>query len=170
MGMQVGASAQLSATEGSQLAQAYAEMQKEEASGEDSGVVCMVCKEGYATAPRELLGAYCFCMAASASDQSTIAPPPSILSLLPASAGRPVRIQWMLVHHDSHSPVSTRFLLTIIKLCCMAFLFDDAVSTASMLWRPYLTRPPSPPPPPPPPSLITLGITLGRPASEMLWE
>jgi len=29
---------------------------------ERRGLVCMVCKEGYASRPKELLAAYCYCM------------------------------------------------------------------------------------------------------------
>ena len=90
--MQVGPSARLQAAEGSQLAQAFAEMEGQEASGEDSELVCMVCKEGYASTPRELLGAYCFCTVSPASDQATIAPPASVFSSLPSSASHQVSL------------------------------------------------------------------------------
>ena len=87
--MQMGPTARLQAAEGSQLAQAYANMENE-ASGEEGEQVCMVCKEGYATAPRELLGAYCFCTVAAATSQPIIAPPSSVLSLIPTTAGQQV--------------------------------------------------------------------------------
>lgn len=87
--MQVGPTARLQAAEGSQLAQAFAEMEEE--SGEESELVCMVCKEGYATAPRQLLGTYCFCTVAAASEHPAIAPPPSILAALPSTAAQQVR-------------------------------------------------------------------------------
>lgn len=43
-----------------QHAQQQAHSKEEEE--ERRGLVCMVCKEGYASQPQELLGAYCYCM------------------------------------------------------------------------------------------------------------
>ncbi|KAK9863771.1 hypothetical protein WJX84_004776 [Apatococcus fuscideae] len=105
MGMQqVGPTARLQAAEGSQLAQAFAEMEEE--SGEESELVCMVCKEGYATAPRQLLGTYCFCTVAAASEHPAIAPPPSILAALPSTAAQQVHMtvsHFNLIHFDCHA-------------------------------------------------------------------
>lgn len=45
----------------SQAQHAHQASSKEEEE-ERRGLVCMVCKEGYASQPKELLAAYCYCM------------------------------------------------------------------------------------------------------------
>ena len=59
--------AQGSADSGASSSAAAAPSQAQQApSKEDEeerrGLVCMVCKEGYASRPKELLAAYCYCM------------------------------------------------------------------------------------------------------------
>jgi len=48
-------------TSSSQAQHAQQAPSKEEEE-ERQGLVCMVCKEGYASRPKELLAAYCYCM------------------------------------------------------------------------------------------------------------
>lgn len=54
-------SAAAAATSSSQAQHAQQAPSKEEEE-ERRGLVCMVCKEGYASRPKELLAAYCYCM------------------------------------------------------------------------------------------------------------
>ena len=55
---QAAASEQLSSSQPQHAQQAVSREEEEER----RGLVCMVCKEGYASRPTELLAAYCYCM------------------------------------------------------------------------------------------------------------
>ena len=55
---QAAASEQASSSQPQHAQQAVSKEEEEER----RGLVCMVCKEGYASRPTELLAAYCYCM------------------------------------------------------------------------------------------------------------
>ena len=56
------ATASSSATAASPAPQHAQQAASKEEEEERRGLVCMVCKEGYASRPKELLAAYCYCM------------------------------------------------------------------------------------------------------------
>lgn len=58
-GTSAAAASEPAASSQAQRAQQAVSMEEEE---EWRGLVCMVCKEGYASQPTELLAAYCYCM------------------------------------------------------------------------------------------------------------
>lgn len=62
--LQAAASQQPSSSQPQHAQQAVSREEEEER----QGLVCMVCKEGYASRPTELLAAYCYCMKLRAGD------------------------------------------------------------------------------------------------------
>ena len=55
---------------------------------EPAEVTCMVCKEGYAGSPTQLLGAYCFCRRVPVADCGAEGPPVELVARPGAPAGQ----------------------------------------------------------------------------------
>ena len=55
---------------------------------EPAEVTCMVCKEGYAGSPTQLLGAYCFCRRVPVADCGAEAPPVELVARPGVPAGQ----------------------------------------------------------------------------------